>query len=99
MGVRTALPGVLGLIISVAFNHKSAQRSFAGCVYCIAEPSGTSFEGLWMNSCREGHPGVTERGQVLIPTWGLHLLLGLSHPQPHHLQNGMFIASSKFLCV
>lgn len=46
-------PPVLGLIILFAFNHKSAQRSFAGSVYCVTEPSGTSFEGLWMNSCRE----------------------------------------------
>lgn len=60
MRVRTALSLVLGLIILFAFNHKSAQRSFAGAVYCIAEPSGTSFEDLWMNSCREGHCGVTE---------------------------------------
>lgn len=53
-------PLVLGLIILFAFNHKSAQRSFAGTVYCIAEPGGTSFEGLWMNSYREGHHRVTE---------------------------------------
>lgn len=30
----------------VCFNHKSVQRTFAGDVYCLAEPSSTSFEGL-----------------------------------------------------
>lgn len=53
-------PPALGLIILFAFNHKSAQRSCAGSVYCSAEPSGTSFEGLRRRSCREGRPGVTE---------------------------------------
>lgn len=64
MRVRTVLNLVLGLIILFAFNHKSAQRSFASAVYCIAEPSGTSFEGLWMGSCGEGHCGVTEWRRV-----------------------------------
>lgn len=55
MSVRTALSPVLGLIVLFAFNHKSAPRSFAGAVDCIAEPSGTFLEGLWVNSCGEGH--------------------------------------------
>lgn len=43
--VRTALPPVLALMITFAFDHKLAQRSFAGVLCCLAEPSGTSFEG------------------------------------------------------
>lgn len=30
----------------VCFNHKSVQRTFAGDVYCLAEPSSTPFERL-----------------------------------------------------
>lgn len=79
-------PSSPGTDYLVCFNHKSAQRSFAGYVYCLAEPSSTSFEGPWRSSYSEGH---TMRSRLTLAL--IHCLLFRFWSTHHFIGKVMFL--------